>query len=113
MIVDGHTLQCYFVDGFCKPSTETPYLLVWFSDDFRLIFTLQDFIGRMTKIEDSFWIETDSSVLVNSTIQYQRNLIQYMALKELVSHMPLPHKHKTHITLVFHVSKYFACSNVL
>ena len=27
-----------------------------------LIFTLQDFLGRMTKIEDRYWIETDSFV---------------------------------------------------
>ena len=62
MTIDGHTLPCYFADGFCKPTTKTPYTLVWFSDDFCLIFTLQDFIGRMTKIEDRYWIETDSFV---------------------------------------------------
>ena len=59
MIIDGHTLPCYFADGFCKPTTKTPFTLVWFIDDFCLIFTLQDFIGRMTKIEDRYWIETD------------------------------------------------------
>ena len=62
MIIDGHTLPCYFADGFCKPTTKTPFTLVWFSDDFCLIFTLQDFIGRMTKIDDRYWIETDSFV---------------------------------------------------
>ena len=34
------------------------FTLVWFSDDFCLIVTLQDFLGRMTKIEDHYWIET-------------------------------------------------------
>ena len=34
MIIDGLTLPCYFADGFCKLTTETPYTLVWFSDDF-------------------------------------------------------------------------------
>ena len=62
MVIDGHTLPCYFADGFCKPTTKTPFTLVWFNDDFCLIFTLQDFIGRMTKIEDRYWIETDSFV---------------------------------------------------
>ena len=62
MIIDGHTLPCYFADGFCKPTTRTPFTLVWFSDDFCLIFTLQDFFGRMTKIEDRYWIEVDSFV---------------------------------------------------
>ena len=61
-IIDGHTLPCYFADGFCKPTTKTPFTLVWFNDDYCLIFTLQDFIGRMTKIEDRYWIETDSFV---------------------------------------------------
>ena len=62
MIIDGHTIPSYFADGFCKPTTKTPFTLVWFNDDFCLIFTLQDFLGRMTKIEDRYWIETDSFV---------------------------------------------------
>ena len=62
MIIDGHTLPCYFAEGFCKPTTKTPFILVWFNDDYCLIFTLQDFIGRMTQIEDRYWIETDSFV---------------------------------------------------
>ena len=33
-----------------------------FNDDFCLIFTLQDFLGRMTKIEDRHWVATDSFV---------------------------------------------------
>ena len=62
MVIDGHTIPCYFADGFCKPTTKTPFTLVWSNDDYCLIFTLQDFIGRMTKIEDRYWIETDSFV---------------------------------------------------
>ena len=62
MIIDGHTLPCYFADGFCKPTTKTPYTLVWFNHDNCLIFTLKEFFGRMTKIEDTYWIETDTFV---------------------------------------------------
>ena len=62
MIIDGHTLPCYFADGFCKPTTKTFFTLVWFNDDFCLIFTPQVFLGRMTKIEDRYWIGTDSFV---------------------------------------------------
>ena len=40
MIIDGHTLPCYFADGFCKPTTKTPFTLVWFSDDFCLVLFL-------------------------------------------------------------------------
>ena len=27
MILDGHTLPCNFADGFCKPTTKTPFFL--------------------------------------------------------------------------------------
>ena len=49
MIIDGHTLSFYFADRFCKPTTKTLFTLVWLSDDFCLLFTLQDFLGRMKK----------------------------------------------------------------
>ena len=62
MIIEGHNLPCYFADGFCKPTTKTPFTLVWFINDFCFIFTQQDFIGRLTKIEDRYWIETGSFV---------------------------------------------------
>ena len=62
MVKDIHTLPCYFADGFCKPTTNTTFTLDWFSDDFCLLFTLQDFVGRMTKIDDIYWIETDSFI---------------------------------------------------
>ena len=62
MIIGGHTLPCYFADGFCKPTTKTPFTLVWFSDEFCLILTLQDFTGRLTKLQDRYCIETDTFV---------------------------------------------------
>ena len=43
-------------------TTKTPFTLVWFSDEFVSIFTLQDSIGRMTKMQDRYWIETDCFV---------------------------------------------------
>ena len=55
-------LPSYFADGFCKPTTKTPYTLVWCIDNFCLIFSLQDLVGRITKIEDRYLIETDSFV---------------------------------------------------
>ena len=62
MIINGQTLPCYLEDGFYKPTTKTPFTLVWFNNDYCLFFTLQDFIGHMTKIEDRNRIETDSFV---------------------------------------------------
>ena len=48
--------------AFVNRPLKTPFTLVWFNDEFCLIFTLQDFLGRMTKIKDRFCIETDSFV---------------------------------------------------
>ena len=59
MKIEGHKLPCYFADGFSKPTTKSLYTLIRFRDDFRLLFTFQYFVGRMTKIEDKYWIETD------------------------------------------------------
>ena len=57
MIHDGYILLCYHSDGFCKPTTRTPYILTWFDEKFCLIFRLQEFIGRMTSIKDRYWIK--------------------------------------------------------
>ena len=62
MIIDSHTVPCYFADRFCKPTAKNPRTLVWYSDDFYLVFTLVDFLGRMIKLEELFWIETDSFI---------------------------------------------------
>ena len=35
MIFDGHNLPCYFADGFCKPTSKTPFLLLF---DLAMIF---------------------------------------------------------------------------
>ena len=60
MIHDGYILPCYHSDGFCKPTTRTPYTLTRFDAKFCIIFRLQEFIGRMTRIKDRYWIETDN-----------------------------------------------------
>ena len=62
MIHGGYILPCYHSDGFCKPTTRTPYILTWFDEKFCLILRLQEFIGRMTKIKDRYWIETDNFI---------------------------------------------------
>ena len=52
MIHDGYLLLCYHSDGFCKPTTRTPCILTWFDEKFCLMFLLEEFIGRMTRIKD-------------------------------------------------------------
>ena len=102
MSIDGHKLPCCFADGFCKPTTKTPFTLVWFSDDLCFFNTLQELIGRMTETEDRFWIETDSFVT-----HTQQNLIQLLIIKEHHSLMYMLHTHKIDIILNFHAFKYF------
>ena len=69
LIHDGHILSCYHSDGFCKPTTKTPYTLTWFDEKFCLIFQLQEFIGRMTRIKDRYWIETDTFIETSNITQ--------------------------------------------
>ena len=107
MIIDGHTLPCYFADGFRKPTTKTPFTFVWFNDDYCLLFTLQDFIGRMTKIEDRYWVETDSFVHSPHSIKPKQLLVS----KVQNIHMFMPLIHNIQITQVFHVLKFFLPDN--
>ena len=69
MIHDGHILPGYHSDGFCKPTTKTPYTLTCFDEKFCLIFQLHEFIGRMTRIKDRYWIETDTFIETSKTTQ--------------------------------------------
>ena len=69
LIHDGHILPCYLSDGFCKPTTKTPYTLTWFDEKICFIFQLQEFIGRMTRIKDRLWIETDTFIEASNITQ--------------------------------------------
>ena len=69
LIHDGHILPCYHSDGFCKPTTKTPYTLTWFDEKFCLTFQLQEFIGRMTRIKDRYWIDTDTFMETSNITQ--------------------------------------------
>ena len=56
---------------------KTPYTLTWFDEKFCLIFQIQEFIGRMTRIKDRYWIETDSFIEAsNITQKFQTEGIQ-------------------------------------
>ena len=106
MIIDGHTLPCYFADDFCKSTTKTPFTLVWFNDDYCLIFTLQDFIGRMTKIEDRYWIETDSFVHSPHSIK-PKTTSGIKGTEHPYVYAPHTQHHNIQITQVFQDLKFF------
>ena len=67
-----------------------------------VIFTLQDFLGRMTKIEDRYWIETDSFVHSPHSIKPKTT----SGIKGTATHMFMLLIHKILTTLVSHVLKY-------
>ena len=71
-------MDMYFhSDGFCKPTTRTPYTLTCFDEKFCLLFRLQEFIGRMTRIKDRYWTETDNFIeFSNNTQNLQTEGIQ-------------------------------------
>ena len=103
MIIDGHNLPCYFAEGFCKPTTKTSFTLVWFSDDLCSIFTLQDFIGRMTKLKIDIGLKQTLSYI----LQILKNLIKHRVLNEHHLLKYMLHIHKIHTIPIFHVLKYF------
>ena len=106
MIFVGQKLPYYFADGFYKPTTKTLDTLVWFSDDFCVIFTKQDFVGRMTKIEDRYWIEID--FFVHSSIPNKSETI-YGIKGTSYPYIHDPHTQNSHnpSLLRFYVLKYF------
>ena len=59
LIYHGHTLPCLHDDGFCKPTILTPFTIVWFPEEFRLMFSIHSFIGRMSKLNYRYLLETE------------------------------------------------------
>ena len=51
MIHEGHILPCYHSDGFCKPTTRTPYTLTWFDEKFCSISNSYNFSGKGLKLQ--------------------------------------------------------------
>ena len=77
LIHDGHILPCYHSDGICKPTTKTPFTLTLLDEKFCLIFRIQEFIGRMTRIKHRYLIETDTFIKAsNITQKFQTEGIQ-------------------------------------
>ena len=59
LIVNGHTLSCYHIDGFCKPTILTPYTNITFPQDLYLTFSVYNFLGRNSKTNHRHWLETE------------------------------------------------------
>ena len=59
LIYHEHTLPCLHDDGFCKPTILTPFTIVWFPEEFCLIFSIHSFVGRMSKLDNRYWLETE------------------------------------------------------
>ena len=72
MVHNWHILACYHSDGFRKLTTRAPFTLTKFDKKFCIIFRLQQIFGRMTKIDDRFWVETENFI-ESSTIHKHFN----------------------------------------
>ena len=58
-IYHGHTLPCLHDDGVCKPTILTPFTIVWFPEELCLIFSIHSFVGRLSKLNNRYWLETE------------------------------------------------------
>ena len=57
--IEGHTPPSHCSDGFCEPTLKHPYTIVSIPEEIRLIFQFSDFFGRMSKLNNRCWLETD------------------------------------------------------
>ena len=60
-----HTLPCLHDDDFNKPTMLPFFTVVCFQKDLSLIFSNHSFIGRISKINNRYWLETEH--LLNQT----------------------------------------------
>ena len=51
MIHDGYILSCYHSDGFCKPTTRTPYTLTWFDKNFDLYLDFKNILEERHELK--------------------------------------------------------------
>ena len=58
-IYHGHTLPCLHDDGVCKPTILTPFTIVWFPEELCLIFSIHSFVGRLSQLNNRYWLETE------------------------------------------------------
>ena len=115
LIYIDHTLPCLHGDGFCHPTILTPYTIVWFSDDLCLLFSIHSFIGRMSKIGNQYWLETErflnDSYNTHTPLQKQTQIkiaslvLKYIPNKELFATNPLLYILLNSLTSLFHTKK--------
>ena len=67
LIYDGHTSLCLDDDGFCKPTILTPFTIVWFLEELYLIFPIHFFTGRVSKLNNRYWLETEHFLNTKNT----------------------------------------------
>ena len=98
MIIDGHTLPCYFAD---KPTTKAPFTTVWF-----MIFYQSLHYKTSSDVWPKSNIDFGLKLIRLYTLHIQKNLNQYLALKVQHTHMFMLLIHKILTTPVSHVLKY-------
>ena len=58
LILESHTLPCVHSESFSKATLKYPYNFVRFPEEKCLLFHNYDFIGLMSKLNNSQWLET-------------------------------------------------------
>ena len=58
-ILEGPTLPCLHSDGFFKATLKHPKTIVRFSEEICLTVLILDFIGRLSKVKNRYWLETN------------------------------------------------------
>ena len=67
LVYHGHTLPSLHDDGFGKSTSLPQFILVWFPEELCLIFSIHSFIGRMYKLNTSYWLETEPFFKINNS----------------------------------------------
>ena len=78
-------LPCPQSDGFRKPTLKNPYTINWFPDEMCSTFHICDFIGRMPKLKNLYWLETDDFFITTGKSTEETNKASYFCLYQLTT----------------------------
>ena len=76
-IARGHSLLCLHSYGFCKSTLKHSYTVARFLEEKSLIFHFPAFIGRMSKLNNRYWFETNE--FLNTTGKITEKIFRGMS----------------------------------
>ena len=78
---------------------KNPYTTVWFPKEICLLHQVSDFVGRMSKLNNRYWLETDD--FLHSLCQYKEKI------SEGVKPTVFPYTNLPQVTTTYHDWKFF------